>query len=641
MCLPYRLAAQGERILLIALVLVAAGCNPRTNRSSSLQLPDLDLHIPVTDRPLQNDPDDFQFVIVADRTGGHRPGVFAEAAAKVNLLRPEFVVSIGDLIEGYTEDDQLIHAQWDEFDQLADGFESPFFYLPGNHDFTNKVMADIWEQRYGRSYYHFVYRDVLFLCLNTEDGGLGHLAQRQIDYAQKVLSDHAGARWTVVLMHEPIWHSGYGDPHPEWKQIEQALGEREFTVFAGHWHAYRRHEFKDRRYYILATTGGGSRMRGTPFGEFDHVMWVTMTDDGPRIANLELAGILEEDVMTSEVYNRVYELSDAYSVSMSPVVREAGPFERAEMNLRIENRADLPLRLTGGFGPAGPLHIHPHAVDIEVGPDQTELVPIELSSAQEQMPANLPPARFEGQASFLRPGPEGPLEFPVRTATAIYSPTPVEQTEAAPVIDGALGDWAALPYAVGETYGQLVDAHNTWRGPSDCSYRFGIRHDGDSLYLAVRVIDEAPIADAAGLPWDQDGIEIRLDPRDDPQRSNNVGTESQYNRAFVFLALSVDRDGNPISIYRPEALPPGIEWASTRDAQGYSLEVRFSGETLRAMRGDEESVDMIRMNLAVNDVDEIGGRRAQLWWKSDWRGSLNIPGAGTFSLVVRAPLANP
>ena len=53
---------------------------------------------PWTKRPFRNDPDDFQFAIVTDRTGGMRPGVFARSAAKVNELQPEFVMSVGDLI---------------------------------------------------------------------------------------------------------------------------------------------------------------------------------------------------------------------------------------------------------------------------------------------------------------------------------------------------------------------------------------------------------------------------------------------------------------------------------------------------------------------------------------------------------------
>ena len=57
---------------------------------------------PWSNLDFNNDPDNFQFAIVTDRTGGHRAGVFEDAIRKLNLLQPEFVISVGDLIEGYT-----------------------------------------------------------------------------------------------------------------------------------------------------------------------------------------------------------------------------------------------------------------------------------------------------------------------------------------------------------------------------------------------------------------------------------------------------------------------------------------------------------------------------------------------------------
>ena len=55
---------------------------------------------PWTDKDFLNNPKDFQFAIVADRTGGPRAGVFPKAVSKLNELRPEFVITVGDLIQG-------------------------------------------------------------------------------------------------------------------------------------------------------------------------------------------------------------------------------------------------------------------------------------------------------------------------------------------------------------------------------------------------------------------------------------------------------------------------------------------------------------------------------------------------------------
>ena len=93
------------------------------------------------------DSDDFRFVIVSDRHGGARAGIFESAVEKINLLRPEFVMSVGDLIGGTTTDEALVDTQWDEFDGLVRRLESPFFYVPGNHDISNEVMVKKWQQR--------------------------------------------------------------------------------------------------------------------------------------------------------------------------------------------------------------------------------------------------------------------------------------------------------------------------------------------------------------------------------------------------------------------------------------------------------------------------------------------------------------
>src|SRR5215475_13420609 len=87
-----------------------------------------------------NESKTFRFAIVSDRTGGARAGVFERAVEQLNILQPEFVISVGDFIEGYTEEPEEITKQWKEFNSFVGKLEMPFFYLPGNHDISNPVM---------------------------------------------------------------------------------------------------------------------------------------------------------------------------------------------------------------------------------------------------------------------------------------------------------------------------------------------------------------------------------------------------------------------------------------------------------------------------------------------------------------------
>ena len=231
----------------------------------------------------KNDPDNFQFAIVSDRTGSVRPGVFPKALKRLNLLEPEFVITVGDLIVGNrkSNDAAKLHAMWDEMEGFISYLEMPFFYLAGNHDNGSPLLSKVWKERFGVEQYSFTYKNVLFLCLNAQDtqGFKAEIKKDQQDWAIKILKKHSDVRWTFVFIHQPVWMYEDGIDVAEanrvlparetgWKPIEAALQRRPHTAFAGHVHQYVKYPQKEPKtnYYSLATTGGGSKMRGVDFG---------------------------------------------------------------------------------------------------------------------------------------------------------------------------------------------------------------------------------------------------------------------------------------------------------------------------------------------------------------------------------------
>ena len=157
-----------------------------------------------------NDPNNFKFAIVSDRAGGVRPGVFADAVKKLNLLLPEFVMSVGDFIPGNTADRAKLAKEWAEFDAELKPLKVPFFFVPGNHDINNDVMRDVWKERSGVPFYSFVYKNVLFLALDTTGEKGDIVPDYQVESMRKALDKYPDARWTFVFMHHPLWL--YDDP---------------------------------------------------------------------------------------------------------------------------------------------------------------------------------------------------------------------------------------------------------------------------------------------------------------------------------------------------------------------------------------------------------------------------------------------
>jgi hypothetical protein len=250
---------------------------------------------------------------------------------QLNLLQPEFGINVGDLIEGYSDDPAELNAEWDEVDALVANLEFPFFRTPGNHDIANSTAQRVWRDRYGATRYSFVYGDTLFLILDSENppreappgmkeklelynrlqvedperaqamlaefmsdeaviAGLAKPVEfdaAQITFIEDALAKNSNVRWTFLFLHEPSWEN----PSDSFKAIQEMLKGRKHTFFAGHLHYYD-YDFIDGHEYITMGPAGASFHHEGP-GNVDHVTWVTMTDDGPQIANIALKGVFD------------------------------------------------------------------------------------------------------------------------------------------------------------------------------------------------------------------------------------------------------------------------------------------------------------------------------------------------------------
>jgi hypothetical protein len=282
---------------------------------------------PWTHENFDADDDKFSFAVFSDLTGGERDRIFEIAVAQLNLLRPELIMNVGDLIEGDSKDEAGLAAEWGSFDRRANRARAPVFYAGGNHDLTGEMLRDVWGDRYGSSYYHFVYKDVLFLVLDTEDNSpermqeifelrneaiatfkaegeeafaqteyaslpersAGTIGPEQSAYFRDVIAANSDVRWTFLFLHKPAWQK---EGEATFSAIEAVLADRPYTVFTGHVQAFGYEERNGRDYIRLATTGGEQFPKAGRSA--DHVTLVTVDEGGVDIANLLMSGILDK-----------------------------------------------------------------------------------------------------------------------------------------------------------------------------------------------------------------------------------------------------------------------------------------------------------------------------------------------------------
>ncbi|MEN0005653.1 MAG: metallophosphoesterase [Bacteroidota bacterium] len=567
---------------------------------------------------LNNNPCQFQFAIVTDRTGGHRPGVFMDGVRKLNLLQPEFVMSVGDLIEGYTEDVAQLDREWNEFTGFIDSLEMPFFYVPGNHDITNKTMETEYKKRFGQTYYHFTYKEVLFLCLNTEDqyrgSRRGTVSDEQYDYIEKTLAENEDVKWTLVFMHQPLWEQE--DPK-RWPDVEKLLAKRRHTVYAGHEHRYVQYKRNNGKYFILATMGGSSSLRGPELGEFDHVMWVTMTEQGPIMANLQLEGIWGEDVFTAESRTFVERFREKTPVRIAPFFVEAGAAAEGLVKIQLRNDENVSMHVHFAKGFSWDLEAELEQYEVVVEPNSMTFVNAKLLPRRWKALEDYDPMNIKADVWFEGAGVPK-LKMPMSYNVGPLKKLTLPKQEAKVAIDGKLEEWPSLPYTI-----------ESDRAAEDISGAFAISYDDDFLYVAAHIRDDQIMVDTGTVTFRQDYVGVTFSA--DPLAESAMRTGSGWFVNSYAYIVSPATSNMPSTTFYEDRLAPEEQptYQCVAVAGGYNLEMAIPTTYIEKHQGKDWQT--IRFNLGVQDWDAGEEEQPRFSFMPNWRSKKhNVVGSGTF-----------
>src|SRR5271155_1662113 len=154
----------------------------------------------------------FRFVILGDRTGEARPGVYERVWQDAAGEDPAFVVTTGDTIEGLH--DVTAAAECQKIERILEPYRRyPLYLTPGNHDIWSAASERLFSQYAGHpAHYSFDRGPAHFTILDNSRSD--ELSEAELAFLEKDLKAHAAQPVKFIFSHRPSWLIGVALQNP-------------------------------------------------------------------------------------------------------------------------------------------------------------------------------------------------------------------------------------------------------------------------------------------------------------------------------------------------------------------------------------------------------------------------------------------
>lgn len=200
---------------------------------------------------------ELHFAILGDRTGEAVPGVYQEAWKEIAAEKPDFVINVGDSIQG--GDDATAAKEWREVKSFLAAYRRfAFFFVPGNHDVWSEESSALYQQQTSRPlHYSFDRATAHFTVL--DNSRTETLPDSELTFLRDDLEAHKSQKVKFIFFHRPSWILQTLLRNPDFPLHKLAREYGVQYVVCGHIHEMLRFNLDGVEYLSLASSGGHLR----------------------------------------------------------------------------------------------------------------------------------------------------------------------------------------------------------------------------------------------------------------------------------------------------------------------------------------------------------------------------------------------